>query len=55
MSPDKPGHTRRMGTKGRTAMSDHTYRVTEIRGHIVDGDVGHYQVGMKLGFRLEDG
>jgi len=30
------------------------FEVTEIRGHIVDGDVGHFQVGMKIGFRLED-
>ena len=30
------------------------FEVTEIRGHIEDGDVGHFQVGMKVGFRLED-
>ncbi|GGC62587.1 dodecin domain-containing protein [Hoyosella rhizosphaerae] len=30
------------------------FEVTEIRGHIVDGKVGHYQVGMKVGFRLDD-
>jgi dodecin len=30
------------------------FEVTEIRGHIVDGDVGHFQVGMKIGFRLDD-
>lgn len=29
------------------------FEVTEIRGHIEDGDVGHFQVGMKVGFRLE--
>jgi len=29
------------------------FEVTEIRGHIVDGGVGHYQVGVKLGFRYE--
>jgi flavin-binding protein dodecin len=29
------------------------FEVTEIRGHVVDGDVGHFQVGMKIGFRLE--
>jgi flavin-binding protein dodecin len=28
--------------------------VTQIRGQVVDGLVQHYQVGMKLGFRLED-
>lgn len=30
------------------------FEVTEIRGHIVDGQVGHIQVGMKVGFRLEE-
>ena len=29
------------------------FEVSEIRGHIVDNDVGHYQVGVKLGFRYE--
>lgn len=31
------------------------FEVTEIRGHIADGEVAHFQVGMKVGFRLEDG
>jgi flavin-binding protein dodecin len=30
------------------------FEVTEIRGQIVDGEVEHVQVGMKIGFRLED-
>lgn len=29
------------------------FQVSEIRGHIVEGDVGHFQVGVKLGFRYE--
>jgi hypothetical protein len=29
------------------------FEVTQIKGHIVDGKVGHFQVGMKLGFRYE--
>ena len=29
------------------------FEVTEIRGHIKDGGVAHYQVGLKLGFRYE--
>jgi len=28
------------------------FEVTEIRGHIEDGAVGHVQVGLKVGFRL---
>ncbi|WP_030612288.1 dodecin [Streptomyces sclerotialus] len=30
------------------------FEVTQVRGHIVDGEIEHYQVGLKLGFRLED-
>ena len=29
------------------------FEVTEIRGHIVDGRIGHIQVGLKVGFRLD--
>ncbi len=30
------------------------FEVTEIRGHVEsDGSIGHFQVGVKLGFRLE--
>jgi flavin-binding protein dodecin len=29
------------------------FEVTEIRGHIVDGRIAHYQVGLKIGFRVE--
>jgi flavin-binding protein dodecin len=30
------------------------FEVVETRGHIVDGKVGHYQVVLKVGFRLEE-
>ena len=30
------------------------FEVTQVRGQVKDGDVEHYQVGMKVGFRLED-
>ena len=30
------------------------FEVVGIRGHIVDSEVEHYQVTMKIGFRLED-
>lgn len=30
------------------------FEVTEIRGHIEDGAVAQFQVGLKVGFRLED-
>ena len=30
------------------------FAITESRGQIRDGEVAHYQVGKKVGFRLED-
>ena len=30
------------------------FEVLETRGHIVDGKVGHYQVALKVGFRIAD-
>ena len=30
------------------------FEVTEIRGQVSDGEVQHFQVGLKIGFRLED-
>ena len=29
------------------------FEVVGVRGHLVNGGVGHYQVTMKLGFRIE--
>jgi flavin-binding protein dodecin len=39
---------------GQTLRHLDWFEVTEIRGQIVDGAVEHFQVGMKVGFRLED-
>lgn len=30
------------------------FEVSQVRGQITDREVSHYQVTMKLGFRLED-
>ena len=30
------------------------FEVLNVRGHIVDGRVAHYQVTLKLGFRIEE-
>ena len=30
------------------------FEVTEIRGHVEGGAVAHYQVTLKVGFRLEE-
>ncbi|MEV0917029.1 dodecin [Streptomyces sp. NPDC049967] len=30
------------------------FEITEVRGQIKDGRIEHYQVGLKVGFRLDD-
>ena len=30
------------------------FQVSDIRGQIVDGEVAHYQVTIKVGFRLDE-
>ncbi|MHA4816038.1 dodecin [Streptomyces aculeolatus] len=30
------------------------FEVTQVRGQLEDGAVAHWQVGLKVGFRLED-
>ena len=39
---------------GQTLRHLDWFEVTQIRGQIVDGEVAHFQVGLKVGFRLED-
>lgn len=31
------------------------FEVTEVRGHIDGGEIGHFQVTVKVGFRLDQG
>ena len=40
---------------GRTLRHLDWFEVSEIRGHFVDGAIGHYHVTIKIGFRVEDG
>ena len=40
-------------TAARSLRNLEWFEVTEIKGHIVDGSVGHYQVCLKLGLRYE--
>ncbi|MBO0656240.1 dodecin family protein [Streptomyces triculaminicus] len=56
-SPDSVDQAIRNGIEraSRTLRELDWFEVTQIRGHLVDGGVGHYQVGLKVGFRLEDG
>ncbi|MFJ8436842.1 dodecin [Kitasatospora sp. NPDC094019] len=38
----------------RTLRNLDWFEVTQIRGHLADGGVQHFQVGLKIGFRLDD-
>ncbi len=40
-------------TAAKTLRHLEWFEVVQIKGHIVDGDVAHFQVGMKLGFRYD--
>ena len=39
---------------GETIRNMRWFEITETRGHIEDGKVGHWQVSVKVGFTLED-
>jgi len=43
-----------VGKAGETVRGLDWFEVTEIRGHIEEGAVAHYQVTVKMGFRLEN-
>lgn len=38
----------------RTLRNLDWFEVTDIRGHFEDGAIAHYQVTIKVGFRLDD-
>jgi len=42
-----------IGTAAKSVKHLEWFEVSETRGHIVDGKVGHYQAVMKAGFRIE--
>jgi dodecin len=42
-----------IGRAGQTIRGLDWFEVTEIRGHIENGAVAHFQVGLKVGFRLD--
>ncbi len=46
----------RNGIKRASQTSRHLdwFEVSGVRGYIKDGDVHHFQVTLKLGFRMED-
>ncbi len=39
---------------GQTLRHLDWFEITQIRGQMEDGEVAHFQVAMKVGFRLED-
>ena len=39
---------------GKTLHNLDWFEVTNIRGHIEDNQLSHYQVTLKIGFRLDD-
>ncbi|GHH71531.1 hypothetical protein GCM10018793_06840 [Streptomyces sulfonofaciens] len=43
-----------IGRASQTIRNLDWFEVTEVRGQIEDGQVEHYQVGLKVGFRLEE-
>jgi dodecin len=40
-------------TAAQTIRQIDWFQVVETRGHVVDGEVAHFQVTLKIGFRLE--
>ena len=42
-----------VATASKTLRHVDWYEVLESRGHVVDGKVAHYQVTLKVAFRLE--
>jgi hypothetical protein len=43
-----------IGRAGMTLRHLDWFEVTQIRGQIEDSEIAHWQVGLKVGFRLED-
>ena len=55
-SPDgiEPAIRSALQRAGQTLRHLDWFEITQVRGQIVDGGVAHFQVGLKVGFRLED-
>jgi flavin-binding protein dodecin len=55
-SPDGVDQAIRNGVRRASATLRNLdwFEVTEIRGHLEQGEVGHVQVTMKVGFRLDE-
>ncbi|MEE6287004.1 dodecin [Georgenia sp. MJ173] len=55
-SPEGVDHAIRSGIEraSKTIRNLDWFEVTQVRGHIENGAIAHYQVGLKVGFRLDD-
>lgn len=55
-SPDgiEPAIRNALQRAGQTLRNLDWFEVTEIRGQLQGSEVAHFQVSMKVGFRLED-
>lgn len=55
-SPDSIEQAIRNGVEraSRTLRHVDWFEMTQVRGQVKDGTVEHFQVALKLGFRLED-
>jgi len=42
-----------IGRASKTLKNLDWFEVVETRGHIANGKIGHFQVTLKIGFRLE--
>jgi dodecin len=42
-----------IGRAAKTLKNLDWFEVVETRGHVANGKIGHYQVTLKIGFRLE--
>lgn len=42
-----------IGKAAQTVRNIEWFQTQEIRGHIVDGEVAHFQVTLKIGFRVD--
>ena len=50
----EPAIRNAVGRASQTLRNLDWFEVTNIRGHLEDGAVGHFQVTLKVGFRLDD-
>jgi hypothetical protein len=50
----QPAIERAVAKAGETVRNMRWMQVGEIRGHLEDGKIQHWQVGVRIGFTLED-